>query len=453
MLRRLSSLGFFGWTALSLVAFILLAYLLENWTGAMALEAARARVAAAGETLDFEKLLPALPPPEENLGALPGLERLTRLGPLEPELEKLNWCNNRESFGHPAPVMLLSGRLDLASWVRYLSERGHLSIAPDATSAALLEAIDAQYPLLKQISDASTQRRCCVFLPMVDRQSRIGSPMSGTEHLGVISTLTRPLAIRAVAAIKVGQLEEGVSSIVAILQFAGGFAKEPYLGSFSGAAKAHDQAMVPLRELLAAPGLNQSQSDVLVQALCSIDFWEAAELAFRGMLTTKLPLELVAPQLALSGVGGANAPRWVVKGLPIGLLDHSEALLIETELSLLQTLGSRDWSQLKALLSKLAAERHRTRGGAYPHHHYQNFVMASRMGFEKDLLYSLALQAQALWHLQGAKGPLPTDPVTGQPMKGDATRMWSVGFNEVDDGGKSHHEVGREGDWVWQALK
>jgi hypothetical protein len=81
MLRRLQSLGFFSGSLIGLMAFVGLAYLLENWTGAMALEAARARVFAAGETLDY----------------------FTDPNATQPELEKLEGSNAGSLGRNPSP--------------------------------------------------------------------------------------------------------------------------------------------------------------------------------------------------------------------------------------------------------------------------------------------------------------------------------------------------------------
>lgn len=66
------------WFAAATVPFLLIGLLfpLENWLGARHLAKTKARLESAGITLASERLLPALPPEEENFGAAPVLRAL-----------------------------------------------------------------------------------------------------------------------------------------------------------------------------------------------------------------------------------------------------------------------------------------------------------------------------------------------------------------------------------------
>ncbi len=76
-MKRFFKLRYLLWTLVSLVTFYFLVVALENWTGARALAEARARVEAAGETLDFKRLLPPPIPDAANFCALEPLAGIT----------------------------------------------------------------------------------------------------------------------------------------------------------------------------------------------------------------------------------------------------------------------------------------------------------------------------------------------------------------------------------------
>ncbi len=102
---------------------------------------------------------------------------------------------------------------------------------------------------------------------------------------------------------------------------------------------------------------------------------------------------------------------------------------------MLRAFQAQTYSQLA--VTACALERHRLARGSYPE--------------------SLAALAPEF-------GPLPPDPMSGQPFHYERTadgrfRLWSIGWNGKDDGGtvaltgtpasKSRNINFEQGDWVW----
>jgi hypothetical protein len=436
------------------------AYLLENWTGAEALAAARARVTAAGETLDFRELLPEIPPAEENLGAIPQLERITLRGVSHPELKKLEWTCPTKWVRPKLAALDSAERTDLAAWCRFLSGTKNLSIAPNASATELLAALDVEYPVVKAVSDAAPGKLSCVFLPSIGDSVKFDWVSAHCPHYQYVQSLAHALILRASAAVSAGQPEEAVRSLQAVYLLARGLGEEPTDRGLRMAVSFHYMSFSPLRELLALPGVTQAQRDALTVSLVKIDLLASVMKSIRGELavardiTNQSSMELVLSHLAYRYNVRDWVEPWMTGLLPQGFLDHSAAKLMDRQLQALQLFAKRDNSHLKAVAWIADADRARGEGVLHAHYAFQRLI-TQHAYFSDILIHSQVLQAQAIWHLRGAQLPLPTDPITGQAMKGDAAKLWSVGPDEVDDGGKTVAKVkaGSLGDWPWVALK
>jgi len=122
-MKRLFSLRVLVWTFASLVTLFVLLVVLENWTGARALAAAKEKVVKEGESLDFMALVPPLPPEAENFCALEPLAGLTKAKDKPaPALEALDKIISKAPGGLNS--LQLGTMPDLKPWIAHLAKNG-----------------------------------------------------------------------------------------------------------------------------------------------------------------------------------------------------------------------------------------------------------------------------------------------------------------------------------------
>jgi len=482
-MKRLFSLRVLVWTFASLVTLYILLVVLENWTGARALAAAKEKVAKEGESLDFMALVPPLPPEAENFCAIEPLAGLTN-----PKNKPAQALEALDKITSKAPGGLNSIQLgtapDLKPWIGHLAKNG-IGKA-DSTPAEMLVALDAAHPVLKTLADAAPQRRAAQFTP------RIGEGQDGitlfelqVPHYNHAQRLGKALLLRCHLAIAAGQAGEAVKCIQASLRLSEACFQEPILISLLVGSSIHAITMDRIWTLLHARIATEAELSILKQELARLDLPATLLHAMRGELAAATQtfehlksrpegsaglFDLIAVQ---PGQQQSLASRFLNALLPSGFLDHSEAFIIHQEIDrFIVPAKQGGYPRLKAALHDLEKSFAEKNKLLHPHQILARLMLPAYGSVVRNVIESETRRRQALaaiaiesFHLAKGSPPelLPAgilDVIDEKPMRyrveGGGYVLWSIAHNEKDDGGRAPADKERTtdakytGDWVWR---
>ena len=494
--------------AITLLTVMVLLYVYTNWSGRRRWAATRDMVEREGETLEFRKLLPETPPEAKNLLAIEPLRGIAIVvendvqkgepGAKRKALEGMKWSG---SAAPAATGVSLGKDTDIQEWVKYLGDAKYLELpaGPTATGRDLLTALDAKFPLLKQIADETANRPLTMLTPGLREREMPELLFSmRVPYLTSVQSMGRALGLRARAAVAAGAGAEAARSIVAIHRLALGCEQELFLIGFLVGNSMEMMALEPLwlglRERVFA-----EEDLLLLQNAFAVDHSTGALLqAMRGELAAGLNA-VESLQLAASGQRDVNADlisafssngqavsKYFWRLLPSGLFDHWKSVLVEQELRhLIQPLKSGGLRE--SVLKGEAVGKELTQHSSmllHPDYLIARLMLpaittVSSSALAQDTRRQQALTALALerFYLKHARYPamlaeltpeflpaIPNDPCDGKPLRYRTTpegryRLWSVGFDGKDDDGKvtvdakstsKLNKLPYVGDWTWQ---
>ena len=328
--------------AITLLTVMVLLYVYTNWSGRRRWAATRDMVEREGETLEFRKLLPETPPEAKNLLAIEPLRGIAIVvendvqkgepGAKRKALEGMKWSG---SAAPAATGVSLGKDTDIQEWVKYLGDAKYLELpaGPTATGRDLLTALDAKFPLLKQIADETANRPLTMLTPGLREREMPELLFSmRVPYLTSVQSMGRALGLRARAAVAAGAGAEAARSIVAIHRLALGCEQELFLIGFLVGNSMEMMALEPLwlglRErvfaeedllLLQNAFAVDHSTGALLQAqrqglnipadlsICGIDNHELAAEMNPGLTTVSLPaqdLGRIAASQILAALGG-----------------------------------------------------------------------------------------------------------------------------------------------------
>jgi len=493
------------WTAIGAAALGLLLALVcveENRRGKRSWETARRHLAARGIEMDWRKLAPAAVDDADNFATTPFLAALFDYLPGTYTPRDLQAYNRVAGFaqteppyaeqrgpGEPPPPMVRGERVDLAAALARLRKAQHNDgAAPGANPAgrtelanAVLEALEQYRPVLDELRGASRRRQARFNVNYaVDYPWLVSQP-----HLPVLKRVSRVLLWRAAAELALGNSAAAAEDAALEISLAAALEPEPLLSSLSARHVILFNARQIIWEGLAAHQWSDEQLADFQQRLAQFTLQDtqrllAFERAFgnalfefahqepkmvrgwvlgptradklRAVVLHHMPAgwmfleqgsyqrsfdELIAPALDLEA--GRIRPGLVEQAChpPFPVLRHRlMAGMATRSLYLLQTSALAQTGIDEAIIA-CALERHRLHSGGLPEN----------------------LQALAAY----LPGPLPLDVITGKPMHYRVSAdgqfiLYSVGWNEQDDGGKvvlnqqSNGTDPVKGDWVWPAY-
>ena len=233
MKRFLAKVGRFFWSrgflifCLAVVALVVLFYVEEDWRGAHAWAATKAKWEAKGESFDLRKFIPPPIPDDQNLAALP--------------LFKLEYDSSPDPFPYPRALQKAVGtgfdHLPMGNWmhgdppdIREIL----LQIASDyrttfrsvPASKDALEQFDALYPFVAQLHAAAAERP----------QSRFPydntAPMPYARFIAPITSLlplSKLMAVHAILALEEHRSDVALSDLQTISILALGAKNDPSL--------------------------------------------------------------------------------------------------------------------------------------------------------------------------------------------------------------------------------
>jgi len=489
------------WFLAGIAALYLLVVLVENWTGARALAAAKVKLELAGETLDLDRLRAKAIPDEVNFCAIDLLVGITlddeEHGKTKnAEFKKLDWGtlwqNNRSK--KPAPSLasgsMLGQPFDFQGALAHLREVTYLDSPADASPARVLADIDRLHPLLKELSDAATARPDAVFIPTFRLEELDHNPEGASwPHMSPVQAIAKGLALRSQIAIEAAGSENAVRSIQASLRLTRAMSDEPTLLGQIIAMTTSIYELNSIWSLIHRRTATETQLARLQSDLESQDFMNSMIQAVRGepafiihSIERMQRQQMVRTQEDLFELSWLeNVFDWLI---PAGWFDHNAVIVLQLHTKyFLEPLKTQDMSRMKSSFDEFERIRATNRGLTFPHHMMALTTLPSFRFVIEQAIYSEAVRRQAVTaiaierfllahgRLPGTLAELvpgfiehvPLDPMDKNSLRyqgeADNFTLWSIAWDQQDDHGRLptkkeagsiHRSESYIGDWVWK---
>ncbi len=315
-------------------------------------------------------------------------------------------------------------------------------------------------------------------------------------HLNHVRGACRRLGLKACAELTTGRSETALKDVTLILRLADSLKEEPTLISYLVRIACVQTAIQPIWEGLAEQAWSDTQLQELQARLQSYNF--VADLKFpldaeRAMGTTIIEFVKrrgIGTLITLVGPGQPTPSDKEVADffgriVPSGWFDQEQVNYCR--LSVLQMAGAFDGTNKRVYPKRIESDAQafdRALAGRYPfdtifvHHRLMSTILLPALpkipikAAVAQTTSDQALLACALERYRLANGQfpdtldalvpqfissLPHDVITGEPYRYRRTAdgqfvLYSVGWNEKDDGGIPGKQLfdENEGDWVWQ---
>ena len=494
--------------AITVLTVMVLLYVYTNWSGRRRWAAVKSMIEREGETLEFRKLLPETPPEAQNLLAIEPLRGIAAVvnndtqkgepGAKRKALEEMKWSGS----GAPAANGVSLGKTtDIQEWVKFLREARYVELpaGQEVSGREMLAALDARFPLLKQIAGETATRPLAVFTPgFRDREMPDMLFSLRVPQYTAAQSMAKALALRARAALSAGAGAEAAHSIVAIHRLAQACEQEPLLIGFLVGNSLEMMALEPLWLGLRERVFTEDDLRILQDTFAADQITGALLRAMRGELAIGLnAVEFL--QLAANGQKSVDSNlmdifsshgnpmgKYFWRLLPGGLFDHWKSVVVEMELRhLIQPLkngGLRESVRTsEAVVTELSQHSSML---WHPDYIIARLILPAMSQISNNALLQDARRQQALaalalerFFVKHARYPaalaeltpeflpaIPNDPCDGKPLRYRTTpagryQLWSVAFDGKDDDGKvtvdakSTSKLNKReylGDWTWQ---
>jgi hypothetical protein len=491
------------WGFISFVTLVVLLYAWTNWSGRRRWAATKAMVEREGEVLDLSKLLPETPPAAQNLLAIEPLAGITEADNEEakgtPEAKRQALLAMKMEPQPPPSAGVEKGEMaDMQAWAKFLRETKYLDLPVPSTAPGkeVLAALDAKFPLLKQLADLAPQRSQAMFTPgLRERKLPVLLLSLVMRHYAASQALVRALCLRARVAIDARQGAEAARSLLAVLKIAQASEAEPLLigllVGISTEAMMNEGVWLGLRERAFA----DEDLRLLHQALSAHDLDKTLLHACRGEMAFGLNameyLQDVAAGRKQVGQDAASAfasdhqslIRSGIRVVPGGLFDHWKSVIIEQEWkNMIEPLRQGGIAAAVKAAQEVSTDLYAKQNPLlHPDYIMARMVIPALTSVSSTVLLVQARERQALaaialerFYLKHAKYPaklqelvpefaaaVPLDPCDGKEVRYRTTTagrylLWCLGLDGKDDGGEiKKNGVPMKspdylGDWTWQ---
>jgi hypothetical protein len=457
----------------------------ENWRGKHEWDAYRHQQETKGERFNWQAFAPPPVPDDQNFLAAPVFTNMlsdkSALNPF-PKSDQVYTYTNGD--------WQKNSLTDLQSWqnaYRHLGEDGNgktfpVSSQPETPAKDVLFALGKFDPQLEELRQASL--RPYAYVPIHYEDGIYVAATTQYPYFAVIKRCAQILQLRSVAELADGQNSNALEDVKLLLRLNGSLRSSPLLISQLVHMAIVSIWLQPVWEGLAEHRWTDEQLVTLDTELAKEDFLADYEFAMRGERTCAISTfedMRRTGEIATQGEDG-NTMTVKVAWMPNAYFYQNElafARLYQERLFPLVDTNSRTispevWCQVDAAVQ---ADRK---------HFFPPYTIMARMtvpaldaAVKKFAIaqssVDLARVACALerYHLAHGQYPdslddlapqfiaqVPHDIINGQPLhyhlKSDGTFfLYSVGWNETDDGGtvvlnKSGKIDHDQGDWVWQ---
>ncbi len=495
----------------SLVTLVVLFYSVENWRGQRAWEKYKKELEAKGEKLDLAAFIPPPVPDEQNFAMTPlfkplfdydgtspniryrdtnAVARLQSIGPYQKGKN-----SGQETFGDWA----VGKRINLKTWQDYYRSSTDFSMTnqPQTPARDVLLALSKYDVELSEIVEGS--RRPYARFPIYPEKASYAyfGDNQSTQHLLVQMNFGKLLELHAIANLELGESEQAMQDILACLRLRESVCKEPFLMSHIIGSSLEWMALQIIWEGIADRCWTETQLKTFEAELGGID------------LLTNFVYVLRYERAQFNNVLSSFAAIGPVEGLRRYLDQRYKVDEDSLEGSLLvynlvprrrcyqNLIWGNQYFQEK-ILPRIDIEKQRLDVNGYKQgedfldtfHPTPNnvlawvFLLITTEGSQRPIRFAFnqtsineARIACALERYRLAYGKLPDqlkalvpqfieklphDVITGDPLKyrlrGDGQFiLYSVGWNQKDDGGVVEIKKGEQGsqdltrgDWVWQ---
>jgi hypothetical protein len=497
-----------------LVTIIVLFYAEEDWRGSHEWNLCRQQLEAGGAQLDLAAFTPKPVPDDQNFAAIPLIESwftqrtnfdrkwadnyslassmvgsATNPNPPAPE-------GNSHQSGERGFVDLVAWKMafdaiqsgQTNSFKQYAS--GKLDLASRAAAApavlADLESSESELAPLRAASD----RPCARYPVVYDMENPWGILL---PHLGNIKRNVQRLQLRACAELAAGRSNDALADIKLMLYLADSVKDEPFLISYLVRIACVHLAIQPVWEGLAEHAWSDAQLQELQAYFEQYDFFTPMERSLAGeraagILTAdllakgKYNLNMLADDPTQSGSGAADVFGRI---MPRGWYDLEK--LSYCQLFQLQLNGAFNVERKQVFPKRIEANNNAFGQALAGRNPFTTICVRHQLlaAILLPALYKIPMRAAAAqtavdeaaiacalerYRLANGQYPekldllvpgfissLPHDIISGGPYKYHRTPdgqfvLYSVGWNETDDGGVPGNTLfdDKEGDWVWQ---
>lgn len=479
--RTCTKIGRFFWSwdflkfVLWAITLLIFLYVEEDWRGARAWAATKAEWEAKGEIFDPNAYFPHPVPDDRNLAALPIFELdpdPTDAGVLVPM--KLRQALSEDNHGGQLPRIGAT-----ANEIRIGLAAVYARAFPSTKSTTdLLTQFEALYPIIPELHVAAAVRPYCRFNQDYAKQP----PM--LRSLNLLSTqikLSQRLCLHAVIALEDNQPEVALDDIKINYRLAAGVGRDPTLvaGLLDIGITAITRSAI--NEGLARHAWSDAQLADLENELARIDFLSQYQFTLRGETIT----ETVPDYDYLKVLATRKREAASMYGLyPGGWLDQDKSKMIDFLFSELKSIDPKSRRVFPDVNRQVESVVERAQALPWRLAPWNLFFVISAPTFTN---MSMRFADGQVWidetriacaleryHLAQGVYPgsldalvpacideLPHDIMNGQPyhyqLRPDGTfLLYSVGWNQIDDGGKVVYKNDNpnqidytQGDWGW----
>jgi len=494
-----------------MVTLVALFYAVEDWRGRRAWQNFKREQEAKGERFDLASFIPPPVPSDQNFFDTPLWEDMRFVKANGTVVWNDTNRGNHVMFSTygpkvneaPNPGNWAKGQhVDLAAWQAFYRGSNNLftaqsgpptnyfpvAKAPESPAADVLLAL-GKFNENRQLLIASCSRPYARFWANYD-----DGPGTLLPHLARVKRCAQYLSLHADAALKAGDRETAVEDLKAVFRLLDSIRREPTLIAQLVRIAVLHLALQPIWEGLADRQWTEPELSVIQGELGKLDFLADYEFSLRGERTG---CELwIVDYIRKEGINGLDQMFSPSQGssstelgksvgmalfrlIPAGWFDQNKVSLCrlhENYLLPVVDLQRRVVSPEFAARSQAVLDKLHPR----PYDALSRMLLPSLAGSAERFAYGqtaadLARIACALERYRLANGQfpetlealgpkylekLPHDLISGQPLKYRRTDngqfvLYSVGWNETDDGGKV--EVTKsggtdinKGDWVWR---
>lgn len=490
------------WILVTVVTLIVLLFVWTNWSGKRRWAATKAMIEKEGETLDFRSLLPAAPPESQNLLAIEPLLGLAHVvdgdaskgepGAKRAALAAMKWQGTA-----PAGSGVTVGKAsEIQEWQKFLHEAKFLDVPASSPTPGrdVLAALDAKFPVLKQLADEAPRRPEAMFTPALSERELPDMLFSlSMAHYTGAQNLARLLNLRGRAAVDAKNGTEAVNSILAACRIAQACEQEPLLiGLLVGItieAQASEVLWLGTRDRV----FTEAELSSLQKRYAGNDTDKVLLRAMRGELAAGMDTleymqdvaagrKRVEKALAVDGTGLSSV---AYRSLPTGLFDHWKSVVGEIEVKhLILSLKQGIPAAVRAATALEQEMKERNNVMRNPDWVMVRLMVPAMRQVSLNACQTAARNHQALaaialerffaskGHYPAKLGELvpeflpavPADPCDGQLLRYRTTpagrfALWSVGLDGKDDAGavtmdaKGSAKLNKPdylGDWTWQ---
>ncbi len=489
--------------AACLATLIALFYAEEDWRGWHAWNKFKQEWEAKGEHFDFPSVVPPTVPDDQNFALTPIAFTsygfiLTRDGKRIPHeqrdtnfVERIKmeiahydgWPTNGTGNWQKSTVS------DLRIWQNYYralaAKTNEFSVPsqPQSPAADVLFALSKYDSVIEELREAS--RLPCSRFPLnYDSESPAAIWL---PHLAVLKRCSQALQLRSIAELQNGQPEKALADVKLALQLTDKIRTEPFLISHLVRIAMLQIMLQPVWEGLAEHRWSDEQLVALDAELAKLDFLADYKLSMRGEMDRlrRHPEQVQDLGGISNGEGGVMNPllpgKFAARLIPTGWFYQNQyrcaRMMVEYYIPVADVnQGTFSPDLLRRGDAVLTAEIK----SVSPFNMLEKLMLPALGNAAKKFAYAQALvdlarTAIALERYRLAHGEypesldalspqfiakLPHDIINGQPLHYHRTSdgqfvLYSVGWNEADDGG----EVGlnkngvvdiNNGDWVWR---